>query len=313
MCCLFGLMDCNDHLSAKQKIKILSVLSKECEARGTDATGIAYRANGGLQIYKRPLPAHKLKFRIPAETRVMMGHTRMTTQGSEKQNWNNHPFRGSVHGAPFALAHNGVLHNDKFLRQTQKLPQSSIETDSYIAVQLIEQQRTLTFDSLRYMAEQVEGSFAFTVLGSKDELYFVKGDNPLCLYYYPQEQVYLYASTEEILRKALKHLRLPLGRSQKVVLDCGDILKISPDGEQSMERFDTSQFWLSRYDWSGFGAGHIPSRRSLSCAKTGQEEYWEDLVSVAAYYGYTPEDLDSLLRQGLTAEELEEFIYYGEI
>ena len=48
------------------------------------------------------------------------------------------------------------------------------------------------------MAEEVEGSFCFTVLDRKDNLYFVKGDNPLCLYHYPELGLYLYASTEEI-------------------------------------------------------------------------------------------------------------------
>ena len=41
---------------------------------------------------------------------------------------------------------------------------TSVETDSYVAVQLLEQQKTLDFDSLQAMAEKVEGSFVFTVL-----------------------------------------------------------------------------------------------------------------------------------------------------
>ena len=64
-------------------------------------------------------------------------------------------------------------------------PKTRIETDSYIGVQLIEQKGTLDFSSLRYMAEQVEGSFTFTVLDAEDSLYIVKGDNPFCLYYFP--------------------------------------------------------------------------------------------------------------------------------
>lgn len=94
MCCLFGLMDYRGHFNARQKTKILSVLSKECEARGTDATGIAYNSRNDLKIYKRPLAAHKLRLLIPDDARTVMGHTRMTTQGDEKRNYNNHPFRG---------------------------------------------------------------------------------------------------------------------------------------------------------------------------------------------------------------------------
>ena len=91
-----------------------------------------------------------------------MGHTRMTTQGNEANNKNNHPF--TSHTLNFALAHNGVLYNDRDLRRKLSLPQTPIETDSYIAVQLIEQQKAINFNSLRYMAEKVEGSFVFTLL-----------------------------------------------------------------------------------------------------------------------------------------------------
>ena len=138
MCCLFGLLDYGHSLTAAQKNHILAVLSTVCEARGTDATGIAYNTDNGLQIYKRPLPAHHLRLRIPKDTNYVMGHTRMTTQGCEKHNHNNHPFSGRAGGVPFALAHNGILHNDHELRRQRKLPSTKIETDSYVAVQLIE-------------------------------------------------------------------------------------------------------------------------------------------------------------------------------
>ena len=140
MCCLFGLIDSRNQFGAKEKSRILSVLSTECEERGTDATGIAYNTSRGLQIYKRPLAAHRLHLRIPAEAHVVMGHTRMTTQGSAKKNYNNHPFFGCVKGKRFALAHNGVLWNDRGLRHTKHLPKTKIQTDSYVAVQLLEQQ-----------------------------------------------------------------------------------------------------------------------------------------------------------------------------
>ena len=67
----------------------------------------------------------------------------MTTQGSEEKNYNNHPFLGQAGGRQFALAHNGVLHNDLMLRRSLKLPHTKIETDSYVAVQLIERKKAL--------------------------------------------------------------------------------------------------------------------------------------------------------------------------
>ena len=166
----------------------------------------------------------------------------MTTQGRASRNRNNHPFFGEAGGELFALAHNGVLWNDDILRRSRHLPKTKIETDSYIAVQLIEQKNTLGLSSLKYMAEQVEGSFTFTVLDERENLYFVKGDSPMCLYYYPRCGVYLYASTEAILNRALGRLKLPIGKPERIMLDCGDILKLTHSGRREMASFDTSNF-----------------------------------------------------------------------
>ena len=109
MCSLFGLIDFKGCLSTHTKNKILNTLARECQVRGTDATGIAYNFNGRMRIYKRPLPARKVEIHISHGVNVVMGHTRMTTQGNAQFNQNNHPFLGKVDGNSFALAHNGVL------------------------------------------------------------------------------------------------------------------------------------------------------------------------------------------------------------
>ena len=141
MCCLFGMIDYKNHFTRQEKNKIISVLSTACEERGVDATGIAYNAHDKICIYKRPIEASKMKYRVPYGVTTIMGHTRMTTQGNEKFNYNNHPFYGIVDDLQFALAHNGVLRNDLHLRHKEKLPHTKIETDSYIAVQLIEKKK----------------------------------------------------------------------------------------------------------------------------------------------------------------------------
>ena len=48
----------------------------------------------------------------------------------------------------FALAHNGILGNDRLLRKKKKLPVTRIETDSYVAVQLLERYGELSSKSL---------------------------------------------------------------------------------------------------------------------------------------------------------------------
>lgn len=308
MCCLFGVIDYRRSLSVNQKNKIVFALAVAAEARGTDATGIAYNSNGKLRIYKRPWPAHSMRFRIPEDAFVIMGHTRMTTQGHARKNYNNHPFSGNAKNGSFALAHNGVLHNDHTLRQTLDLPHTNIETDSYIGVQLIERKKSLDFNSLRYMAEQVRGSFSFTVLDRRDNLYIVKGDSPMCMYHAPALGVYLYASTEEILRRALERIKLPTRSYENVCLSSGDILCVDETGVICRQTFDTSKLFSEWYSSLWAYEPH-PSRKSHA----PKDSHLEEIKSVAMAFGYAPEDIDSLAEAGFTADELEELLYCGEL
>lgn len=245
---------------------------------------------------------------------VVMGHTRMATQGSEKRNYNNHPFRARAGGQAFALAHNGVLSNDLHLRKAKKLRRTKIETDSFVAVQLLEQCGGISFDSLRSMAEQMEGSFSFTVLDGKDNLYFIKGDNPLCIYHYPSAGVYLYASTEAILLQALAELPDRLGTPEQVVLTCGELLSIDRNGEQSRSVFDDSRlFQRSAYFPYSFMMDPPSRGRSVPVQVKSQQEYIQSLKSVASFYGYHPGCIDALLNDGFTLDDVEEMLYCGEL
>ena len=120
MCCLFGFIDYGHKLTRKQRLRLLSNLAIAAEVRGSDATGFSFNVDGKQVIYKRPLPAPMMWYRLPASVTTVMGHTRMATQGSELVNINNHPFPGMAGQTHFALAHNGVLTNDKTLRQKFK-------------------------------------------------------------------------------------------------------------------------------------------------------------------------------------------------
>ena len=305
MCCLFGFVDYAHKLTRKQRLRLLTALSVASEERGTDATGIAYNINGRQCIFKRPLPAHLMWYRLPALSTTVMGHTRMTTQGSEKLNQNNHPFPGIAGNTHFALAHNGVLFNDKALRKKYKLPATSVETDSYVAVQLLEQYGQVNFDSLRFMAEELEGSFTITALTEQDELYFVKGNNPLAIHHYPQYGLYVYASTEEILMEGLVKSGIRLGIKEQVRIYTGDILRIDTHGKVTRSGFNDEKlyptFGSPGYGWALY---HYPGFSE-------EDTYISDLKAVASCYGVSEDDIDDLLAEGITPEEIEEYLYCG--
>ncbi len=301
MCGLYGVLSYGNDI--KDIAGITEALAVESAVRGTDATGIAYNYHGKLNIFKRSKSAYVINFNVPKNTSAVMGHTRNATQGTLKFNDNNHPFRGKCGKTTFALAHNGILCNDRTLRRQLKLPKTKIETDSYIGVQLIESKKNFDFDSIRYMAENVEGSFSFSILDDCDNLYLVKGDSPITLFHFPSKSVYVYASTLSILWKALVDTELfcelQAGKYEEIGIDDGEILEITAEGEIEREKFKydvTSSYGL---DW----------RRGFRYADYMGDAYEEELKSVAPYFGYDEDDIDTLLNDGYMPEDIEEMLY----
>lgn len=306
MCCLFGLIDMAQYFTRQQKNDILHALAAASEARGQDATGVAYCHKGALMVHKCPVPGHVFPLQIPYDAAVVMGHTRLTTQGNEKKNYNNHPFLASAGAGSFALAHNGVIRNDRLLRKQEQLPATKIETDSYIAVQLLNRSGGVSMDSLRDMAERLEGSFSFTVLDDRNNLYFVKGDSPLCLYHYPETGVYLYASTKPILERALQQLPFALDNPIQIPLNCGEILQITAEGEERRETFDDSKLLRGL----AYGRYTPPVLWGIgSSARNAESGHLTALKSVAGYFGIAPWEIDRLIEAGFTEEEVEEYLY----
>ena len=309
MCGLFGFSTYREKVT-HDLTKLTNALAKQSSIRGTDATGIAFCQGGHIQIHKEALSASKLTFSHPPVIRSLIGHTRHSTQGSEKNNYNNHPFSGKAGGVRFALAHNGVLTNDDSLKALYQLPKTRIETDSYVAVQMIEKQREFSFASLRAMAEAVDGSFTFSLLDDRDNIYLVKGNSPLSILHFPTEKIYVFASTEEILYRGL--IDSPLfdalreKKYEEIPIHSGTIMKISPDGDVETDSFTYKAY----YGKSWYDYGYRPYHMTLSDDKNAaRQTYIDELKYMAMFQGYEPSYVDELLAADVTLEEIEEWLY----
>ena len=296
MCSLFGWLDYKEIVPDRLKRKLTQSLANAAEERGTDAAGISYIHNGEVVIYKRPKPAHRIHFHVPDGTTAVMGHTRLATQGDVKQNFNNHPFHGVAGSTEFAFAHNGCLWNDKELRKDKLIPETHIETDSYAACQLIESQQKLDFDSLKYMAETVEGSFTFSVLDENNSLYIVKGSNPMCLLHFPVLGLYVYSSTESIMKKALKQVGLHKFAVERVETDEGDILRIDKNGEIARSEFEPKVFRSKFGNWYDYDNASYYNIHE------------EVLLAYCGCYGVDSSDVELLLEYGYTCDEIEDML-----
>lgn len=291
MCAIFGFVNYRHAVSRRHLKELVNRLAVESEVRGKDASGIAYVKKDELMIFKRPKPAHKMRFYFPDNTTVLTGHTRMATQGEARYNQNNHPFAGKTADGWFALCHNGVLYNDDILSKTESLPRTNIKTDSYVAAQLIEKYGRMNFDTIAKMCETVRGNFVFTLLNDDNTLYIAKGDNPLCLVHFRKLGLYVYTSTTAIMQKVVEGSFLQKYKFDMIEVSEGEIARIDKNGVLTKDTFE----FMDEYErFPYFGRYHT--------AFNEDDGYLYDISSI---FGIAPDDLDLLYEMGYSDEEIE--------
>lgn len=301
MCAIFGVLDYQGKLTPIQRKTLFQELANAAQIRGTDASGLACVTHGAIHIQKAPRPASKMRWKIPLDAKYLMGHTRMTTQGAASKNFNNHPFLGKAGKLSFALAHNGVLYNDSELRHTRHLPSTKIETDSYVAVQLLERFKNLSVDSIRQMTEALDGSFTITILSADNTLYLIRGNNPLTIRLFPKLGCYLYASTNEILDLALAGLGLSELRQTEIPVSQGGIIAVDSKGRYTRSHFNDTKLRSQQhfFNWDWHKPVHEPE----------YDDYLETVLEYGRRHGVTDQELHLLINAGYDAFDLEQLIF----
>ncbi len=161
---------------------------KKLEYRGYDSAGVS--------LFNQELTTYKVKGKVKLLEKfcsgknisgnVGLGHTRWATHG-EPCTENAHPHVSS--SGSLALVHNGIIENYASLKsflEAKKIVFKS-ETDSEVLVQYIEWYKEVyeidTFEAIRRVMEDLEGSYAFVVFdkNSPGKLYAAKKDNPLVI------------------------------------------------------------------------------------------------------------------------------------
>ncbi|MGN1119139.1 MAG: hypothetical protein ACI4Q4_02200, partial [Oscillospiraceae bacterium] len=142
------------------------------------------------------------------------------------------------------------------------------------------------------------------VLDDRNNLYFVKGDNPLALYHYEKYGFYIYASTEAILDRALAELRILRFDHTEINTTCGDIIRIDSTGAMERSMFDTSNLYGYNYRYFRSYYWDYPDPAEHEPQDVKQ------LKDFAASIGINREDIDLLLCYGYFVEEIEEMLYH---
>lgn len=193
---------------------LIADLAVENMKRGRDATGIAtFKKDGSHNVFKHNVKAEKfvqletwhdfLKENVTNETTNILIHTRASTQGSPKNNDNNHP----IVSATSIGVHNGIIYNDDQLFKKENLFRQA-EVDSEVIFRLLDKEVFNKKTASKNVAEKLSGVFAVAYV-KKDEpskLNFFRNTNPTTFAYIKELNIIVFASLKTYIEDALKYL-----------------------------------------------------------------------------------------------------------
>ncbi len=180
-------------------------------ARGRAATGLGViQQSGQTLVHKLDIAAdqfvetdayHDLLDTVDDGTTVILGHTRLPTQGSPQNSHNNHPIEvGRVVGV-----HNGHITNDAELFDRWALPRTA-QVDSEIIFQRLAALSPWDDGYLPLVTESLaclDGEFTFLAVDRRcpTRLLAFKHTNPLNVYYHREWGALIFSSSYLFLRR----------------------------------------------------------------------------------------------------------------
>ena len=211
MCGIFGYAKRQNAQNDNQieRLKdVLTYLADESVIRGTDSTGISMIDSNSRRTFKATAPSSEVVAdkswkknilnRVNRDSTIAIGHVRLATHGVVNSR-NAHPFEiGDVIGA-----HNGIIYNYNKLADKYN---KSIEVDSEIIFE------SLNDRSMNSALEELEGDYAISWVKDSNKIVHLarESSRPLSVAYWKKAKILMWASTDDILDKALKRAGLNL-------------------------------------------------------------------------------------------------------
>lgn len=217
----------------------------DIEHRGQHATGSAWidPRSGGRVIRKAPIPATsyvKYAKNLCNRAQVAILHTRWATQGSPKDNNNNHPIpRGRI-----VLTHNGHIANDRELFKQLRVKRHAL-VDSEAVTALL----AFGKEHPTQLLTEVEGtaSLAWLEQDSPDTLHLARvNSSPLWLGQTKGGSL-VYASTEEAIENA--GIMLDDSLDWKYPAQEGEYFKVKAGKVVEYQKFKPRQSFTSKHWW----------------------------------------------------------------
>ena len=225
MCGIFGIaIGENLKLSPKELMRIVNSIFKLSESRGKEASGLAVRFQNSIYVFKEPITSSKLvktqqykelfnqtlkakaydgiQLKAPI---LVLGHSRLQTNGQSEINTNNQPV---VKDGAIGI-HNGIIVNDvqlwsQFSQITKKY---DVDTEVFLSLlHMYRDQGKSLVESVKLVFGQIEGS-ASVALQFEDIDSFVLASNTGSLYlaFNQKYKILVFASEKYILQLVLNH------------------------------------------------------------------------------------------------------------
>ena len=205
MCGIGGVVRWGQLPITEEHIRILLIGN---EHRGNDASGIALQqVDGSIDICKKDKPGWQfvtdyeyekfIKDKLHPDSRCVLVHARGASQGNPRDNNNNHPMYAGLS----AIVHNGVIKNDDWLFDNQKLERKST-TDSDILRAIVDK-HGITKEAI-FAMDKATGSGAIAAIHPEfqDKLLLVRSGNPLTLA--SNDDFLFFSSEKNTLHKACR-------------------------------------------------------------------------------------------------------------
>lgn len=229
MCAILGISLMNGS-TFRNNVKLgtlLQTLFLECEPAGRNATGVAFCSRDHVRVLKKDVRAsifvksvaYTQAVRAFADVSIpsrkapisILGHCRLKTQGTEKNNVNNHPIiADNIIGI-----HNGVIGNDgdlfrRFMEQYHNFERAG-EVDTEIIFRLLNHyinqsgnESMSTKTAIIQTIKHLQGSYACAFINRRNPylLWLFRNRNPTTIYCYPKLGLIIYATTKKAIDTA---------------------------------------------------------------------------------------------------------------
>ncbi len=217
------------------------------ETRGRDASGFAFMDKGQLIVHKAPVKSSLFvktkEWQNVKMSKIMIMHTRAATQGSNKNEANNHPL---FNKQGIAIVHNGIIYNDKEIFGRNR---RDGEGDSEAILAVLSNKSK--GDKIKRVFDRLDGSFAFAAINQHepDKLILVKKDNPIDLYFDTENDIVYFCSERRMMQEALglkthsyRGFNLGEGNYHFYEMKNNHGLVINSDGVESYEKYYPRNF-----------------------------------------------------------------------